>query len=154
MRLLSRTLRTVGQSALIAIGAGYGLLRSLRVLGNITQNAAGLETLQARVDTINVAVARLAHQADQLQDQFDHMVTKDELVQTLDRVFGPLERGIDARFEHQTRSVEALRMMVGQTDELLQRVLDGLESMKTESTMEHGEHGEQNREWDLTQAGR
>jgi len=154
LRLLSRTFRTVGQSTLIAIGAGYGLLRSLRMLGNITQNAAGLETLEARVDTINVAVARLAHQTEQLQEKFDHVVTKDELAQTLDRVFGPLERGVDARFEHQTRSVEALRMMVGQTDELLQRVLDGLESIKTESAMENDEHGEQNREWDLTQASR
>lgn len=109
------------------------------MLGNITQNAAGLETLQARVDTLHVAVARLADQAEQLRSRLDHAVTKDELAQTLDRVFGPLERGIDARFEHQTRSVEALRMMVGQTDELLQRVLDGLESMRAESAAEEGE---------------
>jgi len=66
------------------------------------------------------------------------------LSQTLDGVFGRLEQGVDARFEHQTQSVEALRMMVGQTDELLQRVLDGLESMKTENAAE----------WDLTQASR
>jgi hypothetical protein len=153
LRLLSRTLRTVGQSALIAIGAGYGLLRSLRMLGNITRNAADLETLETRVDMIDAAVARLAHQTEQIQEKFDHVVTKDELVQTLDRVFGPLERGIDTRFEQQTRSVEALRLMVGQTDELLQRVLDGLESIKTESATEHDEQGEQNLEWDLTQAG-
>ena len=42
--------------------------------------------------------------------------------------------------------------MVAQTDELLQRVLDGLESMKTEDehSMEQGEHG---LEWDLSRAG-
>jgi hypothetical protein len=151
LRLLSKTLRTAGQSVLIVIGATYGLLRSLRVLSNITPNAAGLETLQARVDTIHVAVARLADQAEQLQSKVDHMVTRDELSQTLDRVFGPLEREMDARFEHQTRSVEALRAMVGQTDELLQRVLDGLESMKVESGAEYDEQG---REWNLTRASR
>ena len=131
---------------LIVVGAGFGLLRSLRVLGNITSNAAGLETLEARVDTINVAVARLAGQTEELQSKLDRMVTKDELTHTLDEVFGRIERGVDARFEHQTRSVEALRMMIGQTDELLQRVLDGLESMKTE--------GDTASAWDLTQASR
>jgi hypothetical protein len=150
LRLLSKTLRTVGKSALIVVGAGFGLLRSLRVLGSITQNAVGLETLEARVDTIHVAVARLADQTEQLQIKLEQAVTKDELSQTLDRVFGRVERGVDARFEHQTRSIEALRMMIGQTDELLQRVLDGLESMKTKDDAD----GEQGREWDLTQTSR
>src|SRR5580704_847925 len=102
--------------------------------------------IEARVDTIHVAVARLADQTEQLQSRMDRMVTRDELSQTLDEVFGRVERGVDARFEHQTRSVEALRMMIGQTDELLQRVLDGLESMKSE------DDAGQDREWDLTQA--
>jgi len=148
LRLLSNTLRTAGKSALIVVGIGFGLLRSLRVIGHVTRNAAGLETLEARVDTINVAVARLADQTEQLQSNIHRMVAKDELSQTLDEVFGRIERGVDVRFEHQTRSVEALRMMIGQTDELLQRVLDGLESMKADAD------GEQGREWDLTQAGR
>jgi hypothetical protein len=121
----------------------------MRVLGNITQSTARLETMQARVDTIHLAVARLAGQAEHLESKIDQMVTKDELSQTLDRVFGRLERGVDARFENQTRSVEALRIMVGQTDELLQRVLDGLESMKVESDVKHGHQG---REWNLTEA--
>jgi len=133
------------------IGAVYGLLRGLRVLGDVTENTAEMETLQARVDTIHVAFARLADQNEQLRHKLDQMVTKDELSQTLDRVFGGLEQGVDARFENQTRSVEALRMMVGQTDKLLQRVLDGLESMRAEH--EAGD-GEQGREWDLSQASR
>jgi len=144
LRLLSKTLIAAGKTALIVIGAGFGLIRSLRVIGNITRNAADLETMAARVDTVHMAVARLAGQTEQLQSKLDHAVTKDELSQTLDRVFGRLERGVDQRFEHQTRSVEALRTMVGQTDELLQRVLDGLESMKAEG----------GREWDLSQASR
>jgi hypothetical protein len=145
--MLSKALVAVGKTALIVIGAGFGLLRSLRAIDNITRNAAGLETLGARVDTITVAMARLADQSEQLQSKLDQTVTRDELSQTLDRVSVRLERGVDARFEHQTRSVEALRMMVEQTDELLQRVLDALESMKAEN-------GEQGREWDLTQASR
>lgn len=131
---------------LIVAGAGFGLIRGLRALGNITSNAAGLETLEARVDTIHVAVARLADQTERLQIKLDQMVPRDELTQTLDRVFGRIERRVEARFGHQTRSVEALRMMIGQTDELLQRVLDGLESMKTEGD------SEPSHEWDMAQA--
>jgi methyl-accepting chemotaxis protein len=136
---------------LIVVGAGFGLLRGLRVLGNITRNSAGLEMIEARVDTIHVAVARLANQAEQLQSRMDRMVSRDELSQTLDEVFGRIESGVDARFEHQTRSVEALRTMIGQTDELLQRVLDGLESMKAEADDDARQQG---REWDLSQAAR
>lgn len=149
---MSEALKTLGKSALIVIGAGFGLLRGLRAIGNITQNTAGLETLGARVDTIHLAVARLADQTEKLQSKQDQTITRDELSEMLDRVFGRLEQGVDARFEHQTRSVEALRTMVAQTDELLQRVLDGLESMKTEDehSMEQGEHG---LEWDLSRAG-
>jgi hypothetical protein len=144
--LLSKTLGTAGKSLLIVAGAGFGLIRGLRALGNINRKAAGLETLEARVDTIHVAVARLADQTEKLQIRLDQMVPRDELAQTLDRVFGRIERAVDVRFQHQTRSVEALRMMIGQTDELLQRVLDGLESIKAE------EDTEPSHEWDLAQA--
>jgi hypothetical protein len=151
LRLLSKSVTTAGRSALIVVGAVYGLLRGLRALGDVTRNTAGMETLQARFDTIHLAVARLAEQTEHLETKVDRMVTKDELSQTLDRVFGQLEREVDARFEHQNRSAEALRMMVGQTDGLLQRVLDSLESMKTE---DEAEDGGKAREVDLTEASR
>lgn len=93
-------------------------------------------------------MARLAEQTEQVQTRLALLVTREELSQTLDEVFGRIERGVDARFEHQTRSVEALRMMIGQTDELLQRVLEGLESMNAEGEAEE----EASREWDLTRS--
>lgn len=89
------------------------------------------------MDTLHVAMAGLAGQTEQIGSRVDQtvnrMVTKDEIQQTLERVFGRVQDEVDARFEHQARSVEALRTMVGQTDELLQRVLDGIESLKAES---------------------
>jgi methyl-accepting chemotaxis protein len=118
------------RSALIAAGAGFGLLRGLRVLGNINRTAACLGTIDARIDTIQVAVARLADQTEQLQVQLHQRVTRDELTETINRVFRQLEHNVETRFEHQNRSTEALRLMVGQTDELLQKVLDGLEAVK------------------------
>jgi DNA anti-recombination protein RmuC len=135
--LPSKGLISAGKTTLIVIGAGLGLLRSLKLLGNIAGTAATLQNIAARVDTLYVAVAGLAGQTEQLQKRLDHtaaqMVTKDEINQTLERVFGRVEEEVEARFEHQARSVEALRTMVGQTDELLQRVLDGLESLKVDN---------------------
>lgn len=106
------------------------MLRGLRLLSRITSHAAELKTLEARVDTMHVAVAHLADQTAQFQQNLDRMATRDELASALDRVFGRMEQEVEARFEQQSRSVEALRTMITQTDELLQRVLDGLESMK------------------------
>lgn len=147
MRLLTRTLQTLAKSGLILAGGAFGLVRSLRVLENLAQNTRGvtengelLEALQARVDTIHLAVARLGTQGSQLQTQVDQMaaamVTKAELDQTLEEVFGTLDRSVEDRFGRQSRSVEALRVMVGQTDELLQRVLDGLEGMTARDEVE------------------
>jgi Na+/phosphate symporter len=145
--LPSKTLTTAGKSILVVAGAGYGLLRSLRLLRGDPRNNPGLAPLQARVELIDAAVTRLTERSIQLQSRLDEMVTREELAEMLDRIFVPLEQRIEARFEHQIRSVEALRTMVGQTDELLQRVLDGLESMQTES---NPENVEQSLEWDLT----
>lgn len=139
----SKDLISAGKTTLIVIGAGFGLLRSLKLLGNIASTAATLQNLEARVDTLHVAVAGLAGQTEQLQTRLDQtvtqMVTKAEINQTLERVFGRVEEEVEARFEHQARSVEALRTMVGQTDELLQRVLDGLESLKVEEELSGAE---------------
>ena len=117
---------------MIVIGAGFGLLRSLKILGNMMSHASAMETLEARIDTMQIAVARLADRTEEVHSGMERMVTRDQLTETLDRVFGSIEHEVEARFEHHTRSVEALRTMVGQTDELLQRVLDGLESIKDE----------------------
>jgi phage shock protein A len=135
--LLSKNLKYAGKTTLIVIGAGFGLLRSLKLLGNITSHARTMGNLEAQVDTLHLAMARLAGQTEQFERRLGQMgaqmVTKEEINQTLERVFGRVEDEVEARFEHQARSVEALRTMVGQTDELLQRVLDGLKSLREES---------------------
>ena len=130
--MLSKDLTTFEKSILIAIGAAYGLFRGLRVLAGITGNTAEVAVVKARIDAVNLAVARLSDQAEQFHARLDRSITREELSQTLDRVFGKLETEVDARFEHQTRSVEALRVMMAQTDELLQKVLDGLESIQND----------------------
>ena len=100
-----------GKALLMVAGAGFGLIRRLRLLGGVHQNAR-LEALSARVDTVHIAVSRLADQAEKLHARVGETVTRNEMAEALDRALGQVERGVDARFEHQSCSVEALRAMV------------------------------------------
>jgi 23S rRNA G2069 N7-methylase RlmK/C1962 C5-methylase RlmI len=107
-------------------------MKSLRILANIGagigQNAAKMERFEARVDILDVAVSRLAHQQKELQATVDQRVTREELNERWDRCLRELDRGVEERFNGQAKSIEALRLMVSQTDELLQKVLDRLET--------------------------
>jgi hypothetical protein len=112
---------------LIAAGAGIGLVRGLRGL-NSAADRADLSVVNARIDALSLAVARLGDESEQLKARQEASVSRIELTETLDRVFGKFTSDVDGRFERQTRSVEALHLMIGQTDELLQKVLDALEN--------------------------
>ncbi len=122
------------------------------MFGNINRNAARLGAIQSRIDAIQVAVARLTEQSNQLQVKLDQRVTRDELAETIDRAFRQLEEQAETGYEQQNRSVEALRIMVGQTDELLQRVLDGLESIKDQQLLAEAGFEEAGRHWQQSQA--
>jgi hypothetical protein len=128
---LSKVLTTLGKSVLIAAGVGLGLVRGLRGL-NSAADREDLSVVKARIDALSLAVARLGDQSEQLSARQASSVTRAELAETLDRVFGKLTSDVNERFERQTRSVEALHLMIGQTDELLQKVLDGLEAINNE----------------------
>jgi hypothetical protein len=129
---LSKAFTTLGKSVLVAAGAGFGLMRSLRAL-NSAADPADLSVVNARIDALSLALAHLRDQSDQLSARQEDSVTRTEVAETLDRVFQKLTSDVDDRFERQTRSAEALHFMVGQTDELLQKVLDGLEAMRNDA---------------------
>jgi hypothetical protein len=132
LRKLSKGLTTFGKSVLIAAGVGIGLVRGLRGMSSAADRA-DLSVINARIDALSLAVARLGDQSELLSARQEASVTRTELAETLDRVFGKFRSTVDERFERQIRSVEALHLMVGQTDELLQKVLDGLEAIKKEA---------------------
>ena len=107
-------------------------MRALRVLNGRTLDKTQMNLYKARIDALDLAVARLRERADDTDNALQQALTRQELSHTLDQVLGKLENDVDSRFERQARSVEALRVMVGQTDELLQKVLDGLESIRND----------------------
>ena len=135
MRLLSKGLETFGKAILITTGVVFGLFRGLRALEVSVENKAEFGLIKARIDALDLAVARLGQQTSEFHSRMDNSVTREQLSQALERAFGRLETDVDARLDRQTRAVEALRLMVGQTDELLQKVLDGLESIRNDEDL-------------------
>jgi hypothetical protein len=102
------------KSVAIVAGAGFGLLEALALTGTSERNPDDLQTIENRLNEVETRLARA--------------VTEEELSHSAETTLGRLEERMEVRFEHQSRSIEALRVMIGQTDELLQRVLDGLEN--------------------------
>jgi hypothetical protein len=123
-------LRTLGKSLLVAVGFAYGILRGIHLVGKIADNAAAQKATDARLSTLELAVASLGEQTHEIAAQAASNVTRTEFAAALDEAFSRIRHESETRFEQNARSTEALREMVGQTDELLQKVLDGLEELR------------------------
>jgi len=134
--LLPKSFTATAKAVLILAGAGFGLLRGLRLLDGLADNSEAMRALKARIDGMELQIQALRSADEKLGGRLESAVTADDLSAALDQVFGRVQSQIDARFEDQVRSVEALRAMVGQTDELLERLLDRLESMKNDAELE------------------
>lgn len=135
-RLLRNAFVTTAKAALIVAGAGFGLVRGFRLLDGLADNAAAVRTLEARLNGMESEIQAIRQREELLKARLDRAITADDLSAALDKAFERTQRGIEARFEDQARSVEALRAMVGQTDELLERLLDRLDSMKDDAAFE------------------
>jgi hypothetical protein len=93
--------------------------------------------LEERIDDLQLQIRGLRARDEQLQTGLERAIRPEDLSAALDKALGRVQRGIDVRFEDQVRSVEALRAMVGHTDELLERLLDRLESMRSDAELQH-----------------
>jgi len=60
----------------------------------------------------------------------DNFVTKAELNSAIEQFSRRLEEETDRRFEVQDRSVQSLRTMMARTDELLEQVIENIESLR------------------------
>jgi hypothetical protein len=107
------------------------------VLIGLKDNSEAVRAIEERLDGMQAQIQALQSSDERLQAGLESAVTADDLSAALDKSFARVQREVDARFEDQARSVEALRAMVGQTDELLERLLDRLESMRSEAELQH-----------------
>ena len=132
--MFEAVLKSVGKSTLIVAGAGYGLARGLRLAGEpqvagLEDPSGRLENLEERLDRIENSLASLARPATaEAVTPLTGFVTREELADAVDRATARVRAEVERKFEAQSLAVSGLRAMISQTDELLQKVLEGLES--------------------------
>lgn len=91
---------------------------------------ARLVRIEKRLDAlIALAPKPVEKPADPPVKTLEHLVTRSELDAAMDQLVANLQIDIERRFEVQNRSVQSLRTMVARTDELLEQVIENIESM-------------------------
>lgn len=78
-----------------------------------------LKQLEARID---VHASKL-----------DELPSTAQIVAAMDELLAKAMSGLDGRLTAQAQSIETLQMTVSQTDELLERVLESLDTLRAES---------------------
>ena len=90
------------------------------------------DEIEGRLDRIERAIDLVA-----AKSQTSDFVTRAELTEKLEDLKCRMDQDVEARFECQSLSVEALRTMIRHTDSLLERVLGALgEAQKKEDQID------------------
>jgi len=131
---LKRAFKALGKSLLIVTGVGYGMVKALDLLAEESHQdlpdaappatSATNRTLQ-RLEGME---ERLIPMEKDLEILVSLLVTRSEQNAALEQLASRLEADIERRFEVQNRSVQSLRLMVARTDELLEQVIENIES--------------------------
>ena|SRR5579871_4164706 len=85
--------------------------------------------LKAQVRSQEARLGRLETQSERHESLLREMPTRGELIAAMDDLLGKALSGLDTRLTAQARSIETLQMTVTQTDELLERVLESLDTL-------------------------
>ena len=136
--LLKQGLSALAKGLLIVTGVGVGVFKALEVLGPPREAAepARKPENNVRLDSLEERLTRLETSLESLKSAprpepapaTAHFVTKAEMNAALEQLSGTLDSDIERRFDIQNRSVQSLRTMVARTDELLEQVLESIES--------------------------
>ena len=117
-------------SGFLVAGLAFGLARTVAALFPGVTVQKRLNTIEDRLNSVGRAVTKLEARTDSVEASVSEFVNRPQLEAAIEQAFLPLAREVDRRFVQQSDSVDALRKMVGRTDELLGRVLEHLESME------------------------
>ena len=86
---------------------------------DMTVRYAGLET----------KLSRLENRVEQHDRQLRDVPSARQIQAAIERAFDRSATALEQRFSEQARSIESLKTMVSQTDELLEKVLDSIHSL-------------------------
>ena len=133
----------MGKSIIILAGAGYGIVTALdafRVSEKDQANEAHpvaqhWQSLDQRLDRISETLDTLSSARPEVQTTAPRpvqkpiqYVTREDLNASLEQLSRRIHDDLETRLEVQDRSVQALREMIARTDELLEQVLESIES--------------------------
>ncbi len=124
---------------MIVTGVGYGVVKALDVLAEGPQAEGGpamhdstrlaVPANGLRSDEMEARLARIEKRLELLAKTGEHFVTRAELSAAMAQLSTSLDIDLERRLEVQNRSVQSLRTMVARTDELLEQVIENIESM-------------------------
>lgn len=135
------TFGAAGKSALITAGIGYGLACAVRALADTNRSSQRMVEVEGRLSRIEASLDRVVS-SPQASPQTNHskdLVSRSEMQQavaeTADRLWLRFDRELDRRLSEHEHSIDALRSLIAQTDELLGRVLENLDAALPEPEM-------------------
>lgn len=143
---MSRVLNSVPRLALFLAGLAAGALgcarrdrrmgdpQHLEDLKNLQDAIANLEARLGKQETVS------ANRLHQVESRLDEQAAKLAEVPTTSQITAAMEQvlsrsmaSLDERLTTQAHSIEVLKMTVSQTDNLLERVLESLDSLQSYS---------------------
>jgi CHASE3 domain sensor protein len=139
---MARTLDYVPRVAIFLAGVAAGALTNVRRTGESTAGLAGSRDLRRALANLE---ARLAEQESATANRFSKIETRLEehaakladvpstaqIVSAMEQLLSKTMASLDERLTTQARSIEVLKTTVSQTDSLLERVLESLDSLQS-----------------------
>ncbi len=100
-------------------------------VAGLTQSIVKLETrLSAQESTVADRVQQMGALLDEQAAQLAEIRSTPEIVRTMEQILAWSMASLDDRLSNQAHSIEVLRATVSQTDILLERVLESLDSLQ------------------------
>ena len=139
--MLKLALKAFGKSLLILAGAGYGVMKAI---DTVADEAAQDNDVQENTHPVTVK-SETAQPPRILDDRLTRIesaleglmaphpveyVTRKELDAAIHHYSRRFDADLERRLEIQDRSVQSLRTMIARTDELLEQVIENIESMR------------------------
>ena len=97
--------------------------------------------MEAQETRVLVKVERLEKRLDEHDAKLKEVPSMNQIVTAMEEMFSSKMDSLDLRISAQVKSIEVLRTTVSQTDELLEQLLETLDSLRP-SAAEHSEHAE------------
>jgi len=97
---------------------------SRRALGRISRE------WRAQVSAHDNRLIRLEAQAGAHEARLKEMASTAQVVSSMDELLGKAMSGLEGRLTVQAQSIETLQTTISQTDELLERVLESLDTLR------------------------